>query len=91
MMTEVYSRSLGVKPFDNGVSSGISQIGSSSSAEPPVTNLGVMGRGVKRATLTPISDDQTSSDVQPSKKRTTEDVLKGGSSGETQIGFNGHS
>ncbi|CAM6089810.1 unnamed protein product [Calypogeia fissa] len=86
MMKEVYSSTLGITTLGNG-GSDTSQVGSSSTA--PVTNLGVVGRGVKRATLTPIVDEQ-SSEIPP-KKRTTEDVLKGGSSGETQNGFGGHS
>ncbi|CAM6100155.1 unnamed protein product [Calypogeia fissa] len=86
MMKEVYSSTLGITTLGNG-GSDTSQVGSSSTA--PVTNLGVVGRGVKRATLTPIVDEQ-SSEIPP-KKRTAEDVLKGGSSGETQNGFGGHS
>jgi hypothetical protein len=88
LMAQAYSRTLGI-PLPETGGFGTTQAGSSSAVEPPVTNLGVIGRGVKRATPIPIVDEQ-SSDVKP-KKRTTEDLFGGGSSGETQIGFNGHS
>ncbi|MCO5547483.1 hypothetical protein L7F22_000933 [Adiantum nelumboides] len=71
--------------------------GSSSHAEPstgfdaptnlastaPVTDLGVVGRGVKRATLVPVSNGQEIT----SKRRSLDDMMTRGGAGNTQIGF----
>ncbi|KAH6558778.1 hypothetical protein KP509_1Z046300 [Ceratopteris richardii] len=50
----------------------------------PVTHLGVVGRGVKRATPVPISNGSETSTV---KKRSLDDMMTGGGAGDTQIGF----
>ncbi|BFI32090.1 protein MpNASP [Marchantia polymorpha subsp. ruderalis] len=62
-----------------------------SSSSEPVTHLGIVGRGIKRATPIPIVEEKLlPPDVQPAK-RSAEDILTGGGSGETQIGFGGAS
>lgn len=80
-----------------GISGSGSGSGSGSHAEPsngfdtpsvassaaPVTHLGVVGRGVKRATPIPMSNGQEST----TKKRSLDDMMTRGGAGDTQIGF----
>lgn len=53
------------------------------SSTAPVTHLGIVGRGVKRATPVPISNGQEST----TKKRSLDDMMTRGGAGDTQIGF----
>eukprot|EP00249_Psilotum_nudum_P008917 c21592_g1_i1 orf=89-1633(+) len=74
----------------------ISQAGNSSSSfDAPscqsvpnalVTNLGVVGRGIKRAAPVPVASVANGNESQ-SKRRTLDDMMTGGGSGQTQIGF----
>ncbi|KAL3686953.1 hypothetical protein R1sor_013262 [Riccia sorocarpa] len=60
--------------------------GSSSAEGEPVTHLGIVGRGIKRAALIPITEDTLlPPDVQRTK-RTAQDSLNGSVSAEPQIG-----
>eukprot|EP00250_Pteridium_aquilinum_P009063 c18417_g1_i1 orf=206-1804(-) len=49
----------------------------------PVTHLGVVGRGVKRATPVPVLNGQEAT----TKKRSLDDMMTRGGAGDTQIGF----
>jgi hypothetical protein len=62
---------------------------SSTSSSAPVTHLGVVGRGVKRAAPICVTSAvcEENGVENPPKKRTLDDMLTKGASGETQIGF----
>ena len=62
--------------------------GSNTSSSAPVTHLGVVGRGVKRAAPICVSNATcTNGEENAPKKRALDDLLTNGASGETQIGF----